>query len=539
MVSEPDSGSVFPIGNTIVTVTASSEGTEIDSGTFTVTVQDTTAPSIVAPFEISTVSLSPEGTEVEFDVSATDETGNVTVVCEPPSGSVFPIGTTTVVVTATDEYANVNSTELYVTVERFKASKYTGLITPTEASSTPQAHVGIATISVTNKGAFTGKLTLGGSSKKISVSGKLNDDGSMVFGKAGNSTLLIERAGKIPLELQLQLDIRNTTQVAQLTGTLANDGTTMAELTAHRALYTAKLFPELPLLNVPVELLDPQTDKGKYTVLITADAEQEDEDAVFPLPDGWALLTVAKTGMVKAVGKLADGTPFTCSQPMASIGSDNEWPFYVSLYKGSGSISGTVAFPGDDFFDDWEEEEPEEEEDVDQGDAYGANILWFKPPSLTDKVYRTGWASGIEAKFIASKYIVPVDGTVLIPILEDDFFDDLEDENSGPIDMEGEISFTNGWMPGEVTSGVDVAPNGKAVCFNWLGLSKQPKVHFNVKNGMMTGSFIHPVSLKNTKVSGVVFQYHGYASGFFIGAPEPGSTAAPESGEVFFTERND
>ena len=42
-------------------------------------------------------------------------------------------------------------------------------------------------------------------------------------------------------------------------------------------------------------------------------------------------MTVLKTGIVKAVGKLADGSPFSCAQQFSE---NNEWPLYVAIYKG-------------------------------------------------------------------------------------------------------------------------------------------------------------------------------------------------------------
>jgi hypothetical protein len=59
----------------------------------------------------------PDGTLVTFEVSATDDNGaNVTVKCTPPSGSLFPIGATTVTCTATDDANNTASCSFQVKV---------------------------------------------------------------------------------------------------------------------------------------------------------------------------------------------------------------------------------------------------------------------------------------------------------------------------------------------------------------------------------------------------------------------------------------
>jgi hypothetical protein len=54
---------------------------------------------------------------VTFHVTATDN-GDLPplVICSPPSGSVFPVGTTTVTCTAIDTAGNQNSSEFTLTV---------------------------------------------------------------------------------------------------------------------------------------------------------------------------------------------------------------------------------------------------------------------------------------------------------------------------------------------------------------------------------------------------------------------------------------
>src|SRR5260221_9731669 len=68
---------------------------------------------------ISVVDLQPPaGVPVSFKVTATSScaSGVVTVVCKPPSGSVFPMGATPVICTATDSASNQNSCDFRVLV---------------------------------------------------------------------------------------------------------------------------------------------------------------------------------------------------------------------------------------------------------------------------------------------------------------------------------------------------------------------------------------------------------------------------------------
>jgi subtilisin-like proprotein convertase family protein len=88
--------------------------------TFTVTVNDTQPPVITCPaniFVATAVTCPPAGSRtVTYTVTASDNCPGVTVVCTPPSGSIFPVGTTTVNCTATDAHGNTASCSFTVTV---------------------------------------------------------------------------------------------------------------------------------------------------------------------------------------------------------------------------------------------------------------------------------------------------------------------------------------------------------------------------------------------------------------------------------------
>jgi hypothetical protein len=117
LVCLPASGSVFPIGDTVVTCTADDQSGNMVRCQFVVTVRDTRPPLIQCPGNITAMCTSPKGTPVSFGVSAVDICDpDPRVVCEPPSGSRFPIGPTTVRCTATDRAGNAAECSFTVTI---------------------------------------------------------------------------------------------------------------------------------------------------------------------------------------------------------------------------------------------------------------------------------------------------------------------------------------------------------------------------------------------------------------------------------------
>ena len=104
----PASGSTFPKGTTTVSCTSAAG----PSCSFTVTVNDTEAPKISCAPVLAVGVAAPGGcTVVGFPTpSATDNCSGVGVVCNPPSGSCFPVGVTTITCIATDASGNKTST---------------------------------------------------------------------------------------------------------------------------------------------------------------------------------------------------------------------------------------------------------------------------------------------------------------------------------------------------------------------------------------------------------------------------------------------
>src|SRR5205814_2063974 len=85
--------------------------------TFTVTVDDTEKPSLTVPASITMSNDAGTcGAVVSFTPAATDNCPGVTIASTPSSGATFPVGTTTVSVTATDAHGNTTTNTFTVTV---------------------------------------------------------------------------------------------------------------------------------------------------------------------------------------------------------------------------------------------------------------------------------------------------------------------------------------------------------------------------------------------------------------------------------------
>jgi hypothetical protein len=112
-----DAPATFPLGMTTVTFVATDDSGNTASASMTVTVVDTTPPSVDAGPDITVEQETLAGTEVTLSASVSD-------ICDPSPmivwshgpTCVFPLGDTTVTVTATDASGNVGSDTVVVHV---------------------------------------------------------------------------------------------------------------------------------------------------------------------------------------------------------------------------------------------------------------------------------------------------------------------------------------------------------------------------------------------------------------------------------------
>ena len=117
LVCIPASGSAFPLGITTVTCTGRDVVGNTATNRFTVTVYDNENPQLTLPANIvRPVDEGQNTAVVAYTATAIDNSGSVSLVCVPASGSAFAIGTTTVTCNAVDNAGNVSSGSFTVTV---------------------------------------------------------------------------------------------------------------------------------------------------------------------------------------------------------------------------------------------------------------------------------------------------------------------------------------------------------------------------------------------------------------------------------------
>jgi len=106
------SGAAFPVGTTTNTYVATDDAGNTSSCSFTVRVNDTQAPTITCPANITVTSPAGSCTAVvNYTATASDNCPGATVqlVSGPASGSAFPVGVTTVTLRAVDAAGNVSA----------------------------------------------------------------------------------------------------------------------------------------------------------------------------------------------------------------------------------------------------------------------------------------------------------------------------------------------------------------------------------------------------------------------------------------------
>jgi hypothetical protein len=114
----PASASTFPLGSSTVNCDATDSHGNHSSASFTVSVVDTTPPSVGGVPDVATTTTNASGTVITYTKpTATDVVdGSVVVNCTKDSGDNFPVGHTLVVCSATDAHGKTGSSSFNVDI---------------------------------------------------------------------------------------------------------------------------------------------------------------------------------------------------------------------------------------------------------------------------------------------------------------------------------------------------------------------------------------------------------------------------------------
>jgi uncharacterized protein YkwD len=219
---------------------------------------------------------------------------------------------------------------------------------------------GLARITVSASGLFTGRIFLSGSA--WSVTGALD--------AAGSATVTIPQPGGQPLTLTLQADL--TGGSGDIAGTLS-DGSQTFTFTVTQSTYN------------PVTNAAPQA--GRYTLVLASDPTTTGSSA--PQGNGFAAILVNPAGGAIISGRLADGTPFSAVGRVANDGTLAIYAVPSGAPRGS-SLNGLLTFRS-----------------TDVSDLDGA-LAWSKGANSRDPFYPAGFA--VQLPSVGSLFVRPSAG---------------------------------------------------------------------------------------------------------------------------------
>ena len=414
-------------------------------------------PAITAQLQNQTVT---EGQDATFNVSATGTAPlyylwrKGTAVFAVNNSSTFTIpgaalpdaGSYSVIVSNAAGTATGSAALLTVNpipLPLFMAGTYNGLFF--DSNNLQHASSGFFTASVRSGGDFTARLQNG--TKKYSFKGR--------FDHAGRASNQVSRLGNTALMVALNIDLNGADRI---TGRVT-DGLWSSELRAHRAVLHATT-------NLATALA------GQYTLMIPGTLD----GATAPLGDGFGSLKVDSAGGALFSGTMADGSRVT---QRVGISGAGEWPLYVSLYSGRGSVLGWLRVrPG-------------------SGTDLEGVAQWIRPPGRVPKYYTNGFT--LASSVAGSIYTPPVGG-----ILE---------TNAARVILRG------GNLPEPSTNAVTLAAAGRVINAgpNALTFTLAPTT------GLFKGTVKVPGVTRSIPFQGAVLRGLGLGGGYFLGTNEVGN----------------
>lgn len=423
-----------------------------------------TAPPLLGLSVSRTAAIS---IEVPDDLDPDNEAITLDVEVQPAFGTASVVNNTTLRFVPNARFKGQDSFTYSVTDPSMV--KTTGIVTirnpftalkgsyVTTISSAQGEPIGSVSLTVAANGAFTGTVKYG---RSISVKGTFD---ASTGERQGAATISIPRKGKTPLLIVLRMDTRAL--AGALSGTVDN-----FDIVDDARLLTTKNAVEA----------------GRYTMWLRAPAEPE-----FPRGQGWATLSISKTGRCVIAGKLGDGTAFSSAPRIRVTGSILlDVPLFATQpVAGRGRLYGRLQFqnkPG--------------------SDADGA-LTWKRGPQPKSVYFPDGFGP-VELTVIASRW-APIQTLPGVHFLN----------LTG-----GEIPQTNNFPIGLSLGIANVSSGISKATIETLNEPEKVVLSANFKTGIFSGTFIHPeVGPKKPRAfSGILFQKQNVGVGVFSGITTTG-----------------
>jgi hypothetical protein len=329
------------------------------------------------------------------------------------------------------------------------AGNYNGLFF--NLNDVTQDTSGSFTLSLNAKGSFSGNLRLGGA--RLGLSGQFN--------LHGTAQKIIARRNNKPLKVTLQFDPLDSDRI---TGTVT-DGIFIADLVGDRAVFNVRQNPA------------PQA--GQYTMVLPGASDMTSA----PGGHSFGTIKVDKGGKLRMSGSLADGTKISQAVP---ISKNRDWPLYIPLYGGRGSLLSWIKF-----------------EASDAADLHG-DIIWSKPALPTAKMYPGGFTLSTTAS--GSQYTRPAAGNYVLSL------------------SDGQVVLRGGGLDHDIINQIQVDARNRVTNLsdNKLNLT------FTPTTGLFKGRVTDPATSKPISFSGVILQKSNAGLGWFMGQNQQSGTLTVE-----------
>ena len=325
------------------------------------------------------------------------------------------------------------------------AGKFNGLFY--ETNEVRHGSSGFFTLTATERGTYSARLLSGG--WKLSASGQID-----LIGRATNSVPR-KNTNALNVTWNVALDGSDT-----LSGSVSN-GSWLAMLNGDRAVFTKT---------------NPCTHAGKYTFLLPGLPGA----VLVPGGTSYGTVSIDSNGVATLKGYLSDKTG---AAQKISLSKNGEWPLYIPLYSGKGSLLSWIAFTNR------------------VTDDFNGLLNWSKPSLATVKFYPLGFATNQNVA-VGARYAAPVGTNKILRLTT------------------GELTLNGGNLAANHANAFDLGLGGRVTNLEPSALT----VTFTTASGLFKGSLTPTnAGARAIAFSGAVLQKGTNAAGYFLGTNQSGT----------------